>query len=71
MKCHMRALPTSSANVGPRFHMNILVSELIERDTRAIEASIVNSAPPVVETEDRVTRENMADPYQTLKGLGA
>ena len=42
--------------------MNIPVRELIERDTRAIEASIVNSVPPVAETEDRVTRENTADP---------
>ena len=71
MKCHMRALPTPSVNDGSGFHMNIPVSELIERDTRAIEASVVNSAPPVVETEDWVTRENIADPYQTLKGSGA
>ena len=51
--------------------MNIPVSELIERDTRAIEASVVSSAPLIAEAEDGVTRENMADPYQTLKGLGA
>ena len=63
MECHMRALQTPSANDGPRFHTNIPISELIERDTRAIEASIVNSAPPIAETEDRVMRENMADPY--------
>ena len=43
--------------------MNIPVSELIERDTRAIEASVINSAPLIVETEDGVTRENTADPY--------
>jgi hypothetical protein len=42
--------------------MNILVSELIERDTRAIKASVVNSAPLVAETEDGITRENKADP---------
>ena len=58
----MRAPPTSSVNDGPRFHTNIPVSELIERDTQAIKASVVNSAPPVVETEDGVARENMADP---------
>ena len=57
MKCHMRALPTPSANDGPGFHMNIPVSKLIERDTLAVEASVVNSAPSVVETEDGVTRE--------------
>ena len=71
MKYHMRALPTPSANDGPGFHTNIPVSELIKRDTRAIKASIVNSAPPVVETEDGVTHENMDDPYQTLRGSGA
>ena len=53
----MRALPTPSVNDGSRFHTNIPVSELIERDTRDVEVSVVNSAPPVVETEDRVTRE--------------
>ena len=57
MKFHMRALPTPSANDGPVFHTNIPVSELIERDTRAIEASVVNSSPSVAETEDRVMRE--------------
>ena len=58
----MRALPTPLANDGSRFHTNIPVSELIEHDTRAIEASVVNSAPSVVETKDRVARENTADP---------
>ena len=54
MKCHKRALPTPSANDGPGFHMNIPVIELIERDTRAVEASVISSAPLVVETEDGV-----------------
>ena len=67
----MRALPTPSANDGPGFHTNIPVSELIERDTRAIEASVVNLAPSIAKTEDGVTRENMADPHQTIKGSGA
>ena len=62
MECHIRALPTPSANDGSRFHTNIPVSELIERDTRAIEATVINSAPLAVETEDGVARENMADP---------
>ena len=62
MECHMRALPTPSANDGSGFHMNIPVSELIERDTRVVEASVVNSAPSAVETEDRVARENTVDP---------
>ena len=33
------------------------VSELTEHDTRAIEASVISSAPPVAETEDGVTHE--------------
>ena len=63
MKCHKRALPTPSANDGPGFHTNIPISELIEHDTLAIEASVVNSAPLIVETEDGVMRKNTADPY--------
>ena len=62
MECHMRALPTPSTNDGSGFHMNIPVSELIERDNRAIEARVDNLAPPVMETEDGVARENTADP---------
>ena len=31
-------------NDGPRFHSDMHVSELTERDTRAIEASVVSSA---------------------------
>ena len=62
MEYHMRALPTPSANDGPGFHTNIPVSELIERDTQAIKASVINSAPLVAETEDGVVRESMADP---------
>ena len=58
----MRALPTSSVNDGPRFHTNIPVSELIERDTQAIEASVVNSAPLVTEIEDGVAHKNTVDP---------
>ena len=54
MECHQRALPTPSANDGPGFHTNVPVSELIERDTRAVEASIVYSAPPIAKIEDGV-----------------
>ena len=60
----MRALPTPSANDGPRFHSNMLVSELIERDTRAIEASVISSASPVVETKDGVTHETWLTPTE-------
>ena len=41
-------------NDGPRFHSNVPVSELTKCVTRAIEASNVSSAPPVVETVDGV-----------------
>ena len=58
----MRALPTQSANDGPGFYTNIPVSELIEHDTRAIKASVVNSAPLITETEGGVARENTTDP---------
>ena len=60
----MRALLTLSANDGPRFHMNIPVSELIEHDTHVVEASVVNLAPPVVEIEDGVTRNTWLTPIR-------
>ena len=53
----MRDLPTPSANDGPGFHSDVPVSELTKRDTGAIEASVVISAPSVVETKDGVTHE--------------
>ena len=53
----MRAMLTLSANDRPGFHSDVPVSELTMHDTRAIEASIVSSAPPIVETEDKVTHE--------------
>ena len=37
------------------FRLKIIVSELIKRVTRAIEASDVSSTPPVVETTNGVT----------------
>jgi len=52
----MWALPTPSANDGPGVHMNVRVSELIERDTRAVEASVVYSAPLIAKIEDGVMR---------------
>ena len=51
-----------STNNGPRFHSNILVSELTERVTRAIKASDISSAPPVAETTDGVTITKMSQP---------
>ena len=54
MECHQMALPTPSANDGLGFHTNVPISKLIERDTRAIEASVVSLAPPIAEIEDEV-----------------
>ena len=53
-------------NDGPRFHSNVPVSELTERVTRAIEASDVSSAPPVVETVDGVTHKTRLTPQPRL-----
>ena len=49
-------------NDGPRFHSDMPVSELTERDTRAIEASVVSSTPPVAETTDGATITMMSRP---------
>ena len=53
---------TPSVEDEPRFHSNMPVSELTERDTRAIEASVISSAPLVMETEDGVTHETWLTP---------
>ena len=67
----MRAPPTLLVNDEPGFHLKMPISELTEHDTRAIEESVVSSAPLLAETEDGVTLENTTDPYQTLRGSGA
>ena len=51
----MRTMPTLSVDDGHGFHTNVPISELIERDTRAIEASVVSLAPLAAKTKDRVT----------------
>jgi hypothetical protein len=63
------ALPTPSVDDGPRFHSNMPISEVTECDTRAIEASVISSAPPVVETKDGVTHETRPTPIDPT-GLG-
>ena len=50
-------------NNGPRFHLNMPVSELTERVTRAIEASDVSSTPLVVETMDGATITKSSRPF--------
>ena len=58
-----------SVDDGPRFHSNMPISELTERDTQAIKASVVSSAPLVAKTEDRVTHETWPTPTEP-HGLG-
>ena len=57
-------MPTPSANDGLGFHSDMPVSELSERDTRAIEASVISSAPLVVKTMDGVTHETWPTPTE-------
>ena len=49
-------------NDGPRFHLDMPVSELTEHVTRAIKASDVSSTPPVVENMDGATITKMSRP---------
>ena len=49
-------------NDGPRLHLNVPISELTERITRAIEASDVSSTPLVAQTADEVMITKMSQP---------
>ena len=49
-------------NDGPGFHLSVPVSELTERVTRAIEASDISSALPVVETAYGVMHRTRPNP---------
>ena len=51
-------------NNGPGFHLDMPVSELTERDTRAIEASVVSSTPLIAETTDGVTHKTRPTPTE-------
>ena len=51
-------------NDGPRFHSNIPVSELAERNSRAIEASVVSSTPLIAETMDGVMHKTRPTPTE-------
>ena len=51
-------------NDGPRFHSDMPISELTEHDTRAIEASVVSSAPLVMETTNGVTHKTRPTPTE-------
>ena len=58
-------------NDRPGFHSNMPINKLTERITRAIEASDVSSAPPVVETTDGVTHRTRPTPTKLKRGSGA
>ena len=49
-------------NDRPRFHSDMPISELTERVTRAIKASDVSLAHPVVETVDGVMITKVSQP---------
>ena len=66
----MSALPTLLVDDRPRFHSNMPISELAERDTRAIEASVVSSAPSVAKTIDGVTHEILPTPTEPNEAWG-
>ena len=57
-------------NDGPKFHSDIPVSELAKHDTRAIEASVVSSTPPIVETEDVATHKTWPTPTEPNRPRG-
>ena len=51
-------------NDGPGFHSDMPISELVERDTRAIKASVVSTTPPIAETTDGVTHKTQPTPIE-------
>ena len=51
-------------NDEPEFHPNIPISELTKHVTRAIEASVVSSTPPIVETVDGVMHKTRPTPTE-------
>ena len=66
----MRAMLILSTNDGPRFHSNMPISELAERDTGAIEESVVSSTPLVAKIMDRVTHETRLTPTEPHRARG-
>ena len=55
-------------NDGPRFHSNVPISELTERVTRAIEASDISLAPPVVRNHGRGNTQKLNRPLPKPNG---
>ena len=66
----MRAMLTLSADDGPGFHSDMPVNKLAERDTRAIEASVIRSAPLVAKTTNGVTHETRPTPIEPQGAWG-
>jgi len=60
--------PVTSDGTG--FYSNMPVSELTERDTRAIKASVVSSAPLIAKTEDGVTHDTWPTPIEPHRAQG-
>ena len=61
---------TPSADDGSRFHLDMPISELTERDTRAIKASVISLAPLVVKTMDGVMHETWPTPTKPHEAWG-
>ena len=57
-------------NDGPGFHSNMLDSELTERDTRSIKASVISLAPSIAETIDGVMHEIWLTPTKPNDARG-
>jgi len=57
-------------NDGPGFHLDMPVGELAERNTQAIEASVVSSTPPTMEIMDRVTHKTQPTPTKPNRAQG-
>ena len=57
-------------NDGPGFHLDMPVSELTERVTQAIEASVVSSTPLVAEIVDGVTHKTWLIPTKPNEAWG-
>ena len=67
MPCEGYADPIT--NGGPGFPLNMPVSELADRVTRAIGTSDVSSTPSVAETLDRVTITKMNQPLDRTPAM--
>ena len=57
-------------NDEPGFYSDMPISELVERDTRVIEANDVSSTPPVAETADGATHKTRPTPTEPNEARG-